>query len=252
MSRRIASIARRVVVVAGEVVAHEVERRLHLLAHGREDELVAPDGVPAELALVRLDPLGEEPPTPLRGPQRGGDRGAVAGPEGARSSASSRTSFFIRHSASIESQLRSDAEFWSRPSSASSTPPRVRSMTARRLSVADSWAKLSIQWIFQWRSWMSIASSRTHGELGERHPVRGVEPGLEVGEVPLHLGHEAVPPPVGEVRAVHGQDGVEVGAPSTPRTTRPGAPGRRSGRCTRCRRSAGRDRPGSRSCRRSR
>ena len=77
----------------------------------------------------------------------------------ARSSVSSRTSSFIRQSASIESQLRSDAEFWSRPSSSSSTEPRVSSITARSRSVADSWAKLSIQWIFQCRSWTSMASS---------------------------------------------------------------------------------------------
>ena len=77
----------------------------------------------------------------------------------ARNSLSSRTSFFIFHSASIESQFRSEAEFWSRPSSVSSTVPRVLSITARRSRVADSCAKLSIQWIFQWRSWMSMASS---------------------------------------------------------------------------------------------
>ena len=97
---------------------------------------------------------------PRSDPRRAEEMALVSsGPNAARSSVSSRTSFFIRHSASIESQFRSDAEFWSRPSSSSSIDPRVFSITARRFNVADSWAKLSIQWIFQWRSWMSIASS---------------------------------------------------------------------------------------------
>ena len=151
----------REVVVGREVATDELDGGLHLLADGREDELVAPDGVPAELALVRLDALGDEPPAALRRAEvRRRCRGPSSAANAARSSGSSRTSFFIRQSASIESQLRSDAEFWSRPSSCSSTEPRCFSMTARRFSVADSWAKLSIQWIFQWRSWMSMASSR--------------------------------------------------------------------------------------------
>ena len=55
MSACTASIVARVVVVGLEVAADELDDRLHLLAHGREDELVAPDAVPAELALVGLD-----------------------------------------------------------------------------------------------------------------------------------------------------------------------------------------------------
>ena len=84
---------------------------------------------------------------------------AVSALKTAARSGSALASSFIFQRASIESQLRSLAEFWSRPRSCSLILPCVFSMTARRLSVADSWAKLSIQWIFQWRSWMSIASS---------------------------------------------------------------------------------------------
>ena len=58
----------REVVVGREIAADELDDRLHLLADGREDELVAPHGVPAELALVRLDALGDEPPAALARP----------------------------------------------------------------------------------------------------------------------------------------------------------------------------------------
>ena len=150
----------REVVVGHEVAADELDDRLHLLAHGREDELVAPHRVPAELALVRLDPLDDEPPAAFAGRSAPTISATASAAKASRSSGSSRTSFFIRHSASIESQLRSVAEFWSRPSNGSSTRPWCFSMTARRLRVADSCAKLSIQWIFQCRSWTSIASSR--------------------------------------------------------------------------------------------
>ena len=51
-----------------------------------------------------------------------------------------------------------------------------------------------------------------HRHLGERHPVGGVEALLEEREVALHLGHEPVVPPVGEMLAIDRQDGVEVGA----------------------------------------
>jgi hypothetical protein len=86
--------------------------------------------------------------------------GAVAALKMRASSSSALTSSFISQRARILSQLRSLAEFWSLPRRTSSTLPWVFSMTARRLSVADSCAKFSIQWIFQWRSCMSMASSR--------------------------------------------------------------------------------------------
>ena len=203
----------REVVVGGQVAADELEDRLHVLADRREDELVAPDGMPAELALVRLDALGDEAPAPLARPQCSPrSRRSLSGSKAARSSGSSRTSFFIRHRASIESQLRSEAEFWRRPSSSSSTVPRVFSITARRSSVADSWAKLSIQWIFQWRSWMSMASSSRQAASARLIAVGGVEALFQEREVALHLRAQAVPPPVGEVAAVNRQHDVEIRA----------------------------------------
>ena len=48
--------------------------------------------------------------------------------------------------------------------------------------------------------------------LRQRHRICLVQLLLEVGEIALHLGHEPVAPPVGEVLAVDRQDGVEVGA----------------------------------------
>ena len=74
----------RVVVVGLQVAADELDDRLHLLADRREDELVAPHGVPAELALVRLDPLGDEAPAALAGAQRRDDLRRVLGAEGGR------------------------------------------------------------------------------------------------------------------------------------------------------------------------
>ena len=150
---------RRVVVVALELVADELDHRLQLLAEGGEHELVAPHGVPAVLALVGLDALGDEPPAALAR-ARGRPGAPRRGPANSRaSSGSAFASSFISQIDRILSQFRSRAEFWSRPRSVSSTRPWVCSITARSLSVALSWAKLSIQWIFQWRSWMSIASS---------------------------------------------------------------------------------------------
>ena len=136
----------------------------------------------------------------------------LSGENAARSSGSSRTSFFIRQSASIESQLRSDAEFWSRPSSASSTWPRCFSMTARRLSVADSWAKLSIQWIFQWRSWMSMASSSRQATSARVIPSTASSLASRNAKLRSISGRETVPPPVGEVPPVDRQDRVQVRA----------------------------------------
>ena len=174
---------------------------------------MAPDRVPAELALVGLDPLGDEPAAALR--SRAARRRSPRRrrpPNAGASSASSRTSFFIRHRASIESQLRSDAEFWSRPSSASSTPPRVRSMTARRLSVADSWAKFSIQWIFQCRSWMSIASSSTHATSASVMPSAASSWSSRYAKLRCISGTRRSRHQSAKWSAVDGQDGVEVGA----------------------------------------
>ena len=139
---------------------------------------------------------------------------AVSCLNAAARSASTLASSFIFQRASIESQLRSLAEFWRRPRSCSLILPWVFSMTARRLRVADSWAKLSIQWIFQWRSWMSIASSSSTARLHEV-PVLGLDLlvlAFEIGEVLLHLGAEPLAPPGRELVAVGRQDGAEVGA----------------------------------------
>ena len=71
----------RVVVVRGVLVADELDDRVHVLAEGREDELVAPDRVPAELLLVRHDPLVDEPAAALAGLEGGHDLGGGRGGE---------------------------------------------------------------------------------------------------------------------------------------------------------------------------
>ena len=149
----------RVVVVLLELVADELDHGLHLLPERREDELVAPDGVPAELQLVRDHALLDEPPAALALAERRQDVGRGARERRAPAPGPPSRPPSSSQIARILSQLRSLAEFCSRPRSPSSTRPWVFSITARRFSVALSCAKLSIQWIFQWRSWMSIASS---------------------------------------------------------------------------------------------
>ena len=73
----------REVVVGGQVAADKLEDGLHLLAHGGEDELVAPDRVPAELALVRLDAFRDESAAAIGRPQGRGDLFGVLGLGGA-------------------------------------------------------------------------------------------------------------------------------------------------------------------------
>ena len=85
---------------------------------------------------------------------------AVSPSNAFESSASSLICSLIFHRSSIESQLRSSRLDCRRPISPGSSPPRTSAMTALRFVVELNWAKFSIQWTFQWRSWTSIASSR--------------------------------------------------------------------------------------------
>ena len=84
---------------------------------------------------------------------------AVSPSKADASSASPLISSFIFHRSSIESQLRSATELWSRPISPAAASPFSSSSSPLSACVEANWAKFSIQWIFQWRSWMSIASS---------------------------------------------------------------------------------------------
>src|SRR5439155_27112149 len=71
----------RKVVIRVQVTADELEDRFHLLADRRENELVAPDGMPSELALIRLDPLGDETPAAFARPEGPCDLGDAFGGE---------------------------------------------------------------------------------------------------------------------------------------------------------------------------
>ncbi len=186
---------------------------------------MAPHGVPAELALVRLDPLGQEAPSPLRPPQRGRDRRAVAGPEG--TSQLGVVAHLVLHPpqgldrvpVAVRGRVLETAQ--QRLVDAAPRPLHHRPQVERRgqLGEVEHPVDLPVPIV-------DVDRVLEHArELGERHPLGGIELGLEVAEVPLHLRDEAVPPPVGEVRAVHGQDGVEV-APHRRRERRvPGHPG---------------------------
>ena len=85
---------------------------------------------------------------------------AVSPSNAAESSWSPLISSLSFQRSSIESQLRSSRLDCRRPISPGSSPPRTSAITALRFVVDENWAKFSIQWIFQWRSWTSIASSR--------------------------------------------------------------------------------------------
>ena len=203
---------RREVVVARDVVADEVEHGLHLFAHGRIDELVAPHGVPAELALIRLDPVGDERPPALGAAEGLGDGGGVAAVEG-------------------RAQLRVVADLVLHPPQGlDRVPVAVRGgvlQPAQQLLVDRAAGLLHHRAQVEGRRQLGEVEHpvdlpvpvvdvdrvlEQDGRLRQGHRVAAVQLGLEVGEVALHLGDEAVAPPVGELGAVDRQDHVEVAA----------------------------------------
>ena len=211
MSRRIASIARRIVVVGREVAADEIEDRLDLLAHGREDELVAPDGVPAELALVRLDPLGDEPPAALARLEDAGDVRRVVGGE-------DRPELGIVADLVLHPPERLDRVPVAIRGGVLESPEQLlvdrapgplhdRAQVERRRQLGEVEHPVDLP--------VAIVDVdgvlEEAGRIGQVHRVGRIEPGLEEREVALHLGPEAIPPPVGEVPSVDRQDRVEIG-----------------------------------------
>ena len=203
------------VVVAGEVVAHEVERRLHVLAHGREDELVAPHRVPAELALVGLDPLGDEPAAAIGRMQGARDRRPVARPE--RLAELGVVADLVLHPpqgldrvpVAVRGRVLETAQ--QRLVDGAARPLHHRPQVERRGQLREVQHPVDLPVPI-----VDVDRVLEHaGDLGQRHAISGVELVLEVREVALHLGHQAVAPPVREVEAVDGQHRVEVGAHRT-------------------------------------
>ena len=202
----------RVVVVGDEVAANELEDRLHLLAHRREDELVAPDGVPAELALVGLDALGDEPPAPLGPAQRRGD---VVG----RLAAEGRPQLRVVADLVLHPPQRLDRvpvavrrRVLQPPEQllvdAAADPLHDRPQVERRRQLGEVQHPVDLP--------VAIVDVdgvlEERGGLGQAHLAGSVQFRLEIREIALHLGHQPVAPPVGEALPVDRQDDVEVGA----------------------------------------
>ncbi len=202
----------REVVVRREVAADELEDRLHLLADGREDELVAPDRVPAELALVRLHPLGDEPPAAIARPQRRGDDRGVVGRE--RGTQLGVVADLVLHPPEGLDRVpvpvgrrvleSSEQRLVDRAAGLLHDRPQVEGR--RQLGEVEHPVDLPV-------SVVDVDGVLEQARrVGQVHRVGSVEPRLEEREVALHLGAQAVAPPVREVPPVDRQDGVEIGA----------------------------------------
>ena len=200
----------RKVVIGLEVTAHELEDRPHLLADRSVDELVAPDGVPAELALVRLDPFGNEPASARRCSQGLRDRRAAFPGEGPAQLLV--VANLILHAPERLNRVP--------------VPVRGRVLEPPEELLVDLAAGLlhdgpqverrgelgEVQHPVDLPVTIVDVDRilEKAGDFGEGHPVRRVEPLLQVGEIALHLGPQAIAPPVGEVASVNRQDDVEV------------------------------------------
>ncbi len=238
----------RVVVVGGVLVADELDDRVHVLAEARIDELVAPDGVPAELLLVRDDPLVDEAAPALGRLQRrddlGGGRVVEGGPE-------------LRVALDLLLHLPEGADLVPVAVAGGVLEPAEEDLV--HLAVGLLHDRLEVERRAELREVqhpvdLPVAVVHVDGVLEEDRHVRErqlvllVEHRLDVVEVALHLRHEPGAPPVGEVVPVDREDRAEVGADLRRRTRRPRgrSPGSRS--CTPASRRAGRPRPGSPSC----
>ena len=173
---------------------------------------MAPDRVPAELALVGLDPLGDEPAAALRLAKRFGDRRAVAGAEG-RPELGVVADLVLhppqgldRVPVAVRRRVLQPAEQLLVHRAAGPLHDRPQVERRGQLGEVQHPVDLPVPVV-------DVDRVLEHArDLGQGHPVGGVELALEIREVALHLGDQAVPPPVREVEAVDGQHGVEVGA----------------------------------------
>ena len=201
---------RRVVVVGRQVAADRLEDRRRVLAPGLERELVRPDRLVAERALVRLDPLGDQPPAALGALERAQHVGrGVALERGSQ--------------LALALDLLLDL-----PQVLDRVPVAV---LEARLQAAHQPRVLAPAHLRDHR-----VEVRGGGELGEvEHPVdlpvavvdvdrvlevdrhlahrrRVVVDAVQVLEVALDLGPQPLPPPGQEVARVLGQHPAEVGA----------------------------------------
>ena len=171
---------------------------------------MAPHGVPAELALVRLDALGDEPAAALGGAERGADlarRGPGEGGPQLRVVADLVLHLpqgLDRVPVAVRGGVLEPAEELLVHAAARLVHDRAQVERRRQLREVEHPVDLPVPVV-------DVDRVLEHArELGQAHPVRLVQAALQVREVAFHLGAQPVPPPLGEVLAVYGQDGVEV------------------------------------------
>ena len=202
----------REVVVRLEIAAHELERGFHLLADRGEDELVAPHGVPPELALVRLDQLGDEPAPAPGGPERRGDVAGTLG--GERGPQLLVVADLVLHAperldgvpVAIGGRVLEPAEQDLVDTAAGLLHHRPQLQRGGQLGEVEHPVDLPVAIVDVDRV---LEQAR---DVGQAHPLDGVEAALEEREVAFHLGPQPVPPPIGEVPAIDRQDRVKIRA----------------------------------------
>ena len=173
---------------------------------------MAPHRMPPELALVRIHPLGKEAAAPVAGVQGGGDRLDVFGLE--RGPQLGVVANLVLHlperldgvPVAVRGRVLEPPEQLLVDRPAGLVHHGAQLQGRRQLREVEHPVDLPVAVVD-----VDRVLEQDRG-LGQAHRVRGLEAGLEHREVALHLGHEAVAPPVGEVLAVDRQDRVEVGA----------------------------------------
>ena len=168
--------------------------------------------MPAELALIRLDPLGDEAPAAFARRQRRGDRVDVLGREG-RAQLGIVADLVLHPPERLDrvpvpvggGVLEPPEELLIDPA-AGPLHDRPQVERGRQLGEVEHPVDLPMA-IVDVDGVLEQAR-----RIGQVHGLGGVEPRLEEREVALHLRPEAIAPPVGEVPAVDRQDRVEIGA----------------------------------------
>ncbi len=203
----------RLVVVGLELVADELDDGLHLLPECREDELVAPHRVPAELPLVRDDALVDEPAAAI-GRAQGGEHLACRPPE---RGGELRVGFrlLLHRPQRVDLVPVAVARGVLQPAEEPLVDPAVRLLHHRpqlerraQLGEVEHPVDLPVAVVDVDRV------LEQHRDLRERELGPAIEHPLEEREVAVHLRDEAVPPGVCELEAVDREDRVQVRAHS--------------------------------------
>ena len=171
---------------------------------------MAPDCVPAELLLVGLDPLGDEAPAAVAALERGDDLGRRVVLEGL-GQLSVGLCLLLHLPQRADRVPVAIVGAVLQPAQQRIVDPAVRLLhhrpqpqRCRQLGEVEHPVDLPVAVVDVDRV------LEQHGQLGQRHLRFVIQARLEIVEVVLHLGHQPVAPPVGEVLAVDRQRRVEV------------------------------------------